>query len=203
MLANKHFLLNEMRSGLGSVLYQKLLGLSGGPSPIRHLRFSLAFVCVSRSPPPKKMGQEERTVSTRLDGRSEDYKVYRTSGYEECRLTLPRDCDLSLKLFFSSPVVLEKTLESPLDCKEIKPVNHKGTQPSIFTGRTDTEAEAPILWPLDVKSWLIWKDPDSRKNWCQEEKGTTEDEMVGWHHQLNGHEFEQTPKDSEGHGSLM
>ena len=85
-------------------------------------------------------------------------------------------------------VVLEKTLESPLECK-IQPVHPKGDQSWVFIGRTDVEAETPILWPPDVKSWLIWKDPDARKDWRQEEKGTTEDKMVGWHHQLNGHEF--------------
>ena len=84
-------------------------------------------------------------------------------------------------------MVLEKTLESPLDCKEIKPVNPKGNQPWIFIGRKDAEAEAPILWPPNAKSWLIWKDPDVGKDWEQEEKGTTEDEMVGWPHRLNGH----------------
>ena len=89
-------------------------------------------------------------------------------------------------------VVLEKTLESPLDCKEIQPVNPKGNQSWIFIGRTD--AEALILWPPDVKSWLIRKDPDAGKDWRQEEKGTTEDEMVGWHHWLNGHECKQTPE---------
>ena len=97
-------------------------------------------------------------------------------------------------------VVLEKALESPLDCKEIKPVNQKGNQSWIFIGRTDTEAEAPILWPPDAKNWLIWKDPDAWKDWRQEEKGTTEDETVGWHHRLNGNEFEQTPGDSDGQG---
>ena len=86
-------------------------------------------------------------------------------------------------------VVLEKTLESPLDCKEIKPVNPKGNQPWVFIGRTDGEAEAPILWPPDAKNWLIWKDPDAGKDWRQEEKGMREDEMVVWHHWLNGHEF--------------
>ena len=86
-------------------------------------------------------------------------------------------------------VVLEKTLESPLDCKEIQPVHPKGDQSWVFIGRTDVEAETPILWPPDVKIWLIWKDPDAGKDWGQEEKGTTEDEMVGWHNQLNGHEF--------------
>ena len=87
-------------------------------------------------------------------------------------------------------VVLEKSLESPLDCKEIKPVSPKGNQSWIFIGRTDAEAETPVLWPPDAKSWLIWKDPDAGKDWRQEEKGTTEDEIVGWHHRLDGHEFE-------------
>ena len=100
-------------------------------------------------------------------------------------------------------VALEKTLESPLETlKEIKPVHPKGNQPWIFIGRTDAEAEAPILWPPDAKSWLIWKDPDTGKDWGQEEKGTTEHEMVGWHHWLNGHGFEQTLGDSEGQESL-
>ena len=84
-------------------------------------------------------------------------------------------------------VVLEKTLESPLDCKKIKPVHPKGNQSWIFIGRTDVEAEAPILWPPHVKSWLIGKDPDAVRDWGQEEKGTTEYEMAGWHHQLDGH----------------
>ena len=88
-------------------------------------------------------------------------------------------------------VVLEKTLESPLGCKEIQPVHHPGGDQSwVFTGRTDVEAETPILWPPDTKNWLIWKDPDAGKDWGQEEKGPTGDELVGWHHRLNGHEFE-------------
>ena len=99
-------------------------------------------------------------------------------------------------------VVLEKTLESPLDCKEVKPVNPKGNQPWIFIGRTDAEAEAPILWTPDGKNWLIEKDPDARKGRRQEEKGTTEDEMVGWHHQLDGQEFEQAPGAGDGQGGL-
>ena len=86
-------------------------------------------------------------------------------------------------------VVLEKTLESPLDCKGIQQVHPKGNQSWVFIGRIDVEAETPVLWPPDVKSWLIWKDPDAGKDWGQEEKGTAEDEMVGWHHWLNGHEF--------------
>ena len=100
-------------------------------------------------------------------------------------------------------VLLEKTLESPLDSKGIKPVNLKGNQPWIFIGRTDAEAEAPLLWPPDVKSWLIGKDPDAGKDWKQEKKGVTEDKMVGWHHWLNGHEFPQTPGDGEEQGSLV
>ena len=90
-------------------------------------------------------------------------------------------------------VVLEKTLESPLDCKEIQPVHPKGNQSWIFIGRTDAGAEIPILWPPDAKCWLIGKDPDAGKDWGQEEKGTTEDEMVGWHHWWNGHGLDQTP----------
>ena len=97
--------------------------------------------------------------------------------------------------------MLEKTLESPLDCKEIQSVHPKADQSWVFIGRTDAEAETPIFWPPDVKSPLIRKDPDARKVWSQEEKGMTEDEMVGWHHQLNGHEFEQAPEDGEGQGS--
>ena len=85
-------------------------------------------------------------------------------------------------------VVLDETLESPLDCKETQPVHPKGNQSWIFIGRTD--AETPIFWPYDAKNWLIWKDPDAGKDWRWEEKGTTEGEMVGWHHRLNGHEFE-------------
>ena len=86
-------------------------------------------------------------------------------------------------------VVLEKTLESPLDCKEIQPVHPKGDQSWVFIGRTDAEAETPVLWPADGKSWLIGKDPDAGRDWGQEEKGTTEDEMAGWHHWLDGHGF--------------
>ena len=87
-------------------------------------------------------------------------------------------------------VVLEKTLESPLECREIQPVHPKGNQSWIFIGRTDAEAETPILWLQDMKNWLIWKDPDAGKDWRQEEKGTTEDEMIGWYSRLDGHEFE-------------
>ena len=138
--------------------------------------------------------------------------------------TLPRKVHLSQSFGFSSShvwkwelnykdswapknwcfwtVVLEKTLETPLDCKEIQPVYPKGNQSWIFIGRTDAEAETPILWPPNVKNWLIWKVPGAGKDWRQEEKGTTVDEMFGWHHQLNGHEFEQSQGDSKGQGSL-
>ena len=99
-------------------------------------------------------------------------------------------------------VVLQKTLESPLYSKEIQPVHLQGDQSWVFIGRTDVEAETPILWPPDAKSWFIWKDPDAGKVWRWEERGTTENEMVGWHHWLKGHEFEQSLGDSEGQGSL-
>ena len=98
--------------------------------------------------------------------------------------------------------VMLKTLESPLDCKEIQPVHSEGDQSWVFTGRTDVEAETPILWPPHVKSWLIWKDPDAGKDWGQEENGMTENEMVGWHHRLDGHGFGWTPGVGDGQGGL-
>ena len=98
--------------------------------------------------------------------------------------------------------VLEKILESPLDCKEIQQVHSKGDQSWVFIGRTDVEAETPVLSPPDAKSWIIWKDPDAGKGWGPEEKGTTEDEMVGWHHWLNGHGFGWTPGIGDGQGGL-
>ena len=107
-----------------------------------------------------------------------------------------------LRVLLLSSLMLEKTLESPLDSKEIKPVNPKGNQPWILIGKIDVEAETPILWPPDAKSQLIGKDSDAGKDWGQE-KGMTEDQMVGWHHRLNGHEFEQFQEDSEGQGSLV
>ena len=100
-------------------------------------------------------------------------------------------------------VVLEKTLESPLDCKEIISVNLKGNQSWIFIGRTDAEAETPILWPPDMKNWHIGKDPDVVKDWRQEEKGMTEDEIFEWHHWLDGYEFEQTPGVVDGQRSML
>ena len=112
------------------------------------------------------------------------------------------DCEESwvLKNWCFWTMVLEKTLESPLDCKEIQPVNPKGNQSWIFIEKTDVEAETPILWPPDAKNWLIGKDSDAGKDWRQEEKGMTEHEIIGWNHWLNGHEFEQSPGDGEGHG---
>ena len=99
-------------------------------------------------------------------------------------------------------VLLEKSLESPLDCREIQPVHPKGDQSWIFIGRTDAEPETPILWPCHAKSWLIWKDPDAEKDWGQEEKGMTENEIVGWHHRLNGHGFGWTLGVGDGQGGL-
>ena len=107
-----------------------------------------------------------------------------------------------LRNWYVWTVVLEKTLESPLDCKEFKPVNPKGNQSWMFTGRTDAKAEAPILWPPDAKRQLFRKELDARKDWRQKEKGAAEDEMIGWHHWLNGYESEPIPEDSEEQGSL-
>ena len=117
---------------------------------------------------------------------------------------LELDCEESwvLKNWCFWTVVLEKTLVSPLDCKEIQPVHTKRDQSWVFIGRTDVESESPILWPPGSKSWLIWKDPDPGRDWGQEKKGTTEDEMAGWHHWLDGHEFGWTPGVGDGQGGL-
>ena len=114
------------------------------------------------------------------------------------------DCEESwaLKNWCFWTVLLEKTLESPLDCKEIQPVHSKGDQSWVFIERTDAEAETPILWPPYAKSWLIGKDPDAGRDRGKEEKGTTEDDMAGWHHRLDGHEFEWTPGVGDGQGGL-
>ena len=119
------------------------------------------------------------------------------------------DCDSwdykeswALKNWCFWTVVLEKTLESPLDCKEVKRVNPKGNHSWIFIGRTDAEVETPILWPPDAKNWLTGKDSDAGKDWTQDEKGMTEDEMFGWYHWLDGHEFEEVPWVGDGQGSL-
>ena len=108
----------------------------------------------------------------------------------------------ALKNWCLQTVLMEKTLESPLDWKEIKPVNPKGNQPGIFTGRTDAEAEAPVLWPPGAKNWLIGKHRDPGKDWRQEEKVMTEDEMAGWHHWLNGRESVWAPRVGDGQGGL-
>jgi len=114
------------------------------------------------------------------------------------------DCEESwaLKNWCFWTVVLEKTLESPLDCKEIQPVHSKGDRPWVFFGRNDAKAETPVLWPPHAKSWLIEKDSDAGRDWKQEEKGTKEDEMAGWHHQLDGCESEWTPGAGDGEGGL-
>ena len=115
------------------------------------------------------------------------------------------DCEESwaLKNWCFWTVMLEKTLENPLDCKEIQPVHSKGDQPWDFFGRNDAKAETPVLWPSHVKSWLTGKDSDARRDWGQKEKGTTEDEMAGWHHRLDGREFEWTPGVCDGQGGLV
>ena len=109
----------------------------------------------------------------------------------------------ALKNWWFWAVVLENTLESPLAYKEIHPVPPKGEQSWVFIGKTDVKAEAPIIWSPDAKSWLNWKNPDVEKDWGQEEKGTTEDEMAGWHHRLDGHGFGWTPGDGDGQGGLV
>ena len=127
-------------------------------------------------------------------------------GFSSCHVWMwELDCKESwaLKNWYFWTMVLEKSLKCPLDCKEIKPVNPKENQPWIFIGRTDVEAEAPIIWLPDAKNWLIGKDPEAETDWRQEEKGMTEDEMVGWHHWLNGCEFEQVPGVVDGLGSLV
>ena len=115
------------------------------------------------------------------------------------------DCEESwvLKNWCFWTVVLEKTLESPMDCKEIQPFHPKGDQSWVFIGRTDVEVENPILWPPHAKSWLIGKDPDACRDWGQKEKGMTENEMAGWHHRLDGHESGWTPGVGDGQGGLV
>ena len=117
-----------------------------------------------------------------------------------CFWTVVLDFSNTLQLFSSFS---NSSLESPLDYKGLKPAHPKGNQPRIFIGRTDSEAEAPILWPPDAKSWLIRKDPDTGKDWRHKNKGMTEDEMVGWHHWLSGHVFEQALGDGDGQGELV
>ena len=123
--------------------------------------------------------------------------------FNEMVSLIPSAPDLYLTFYERLKVVLEKTLESPLDCKEIQPVHSEGDQSRVFTGRTDAKAETPIFWPPHVKSWLIGKDSDAGRDWGQVEKGMTEDEMAGCHHWLNGHEFGWTLGDGDGQGGLV
>ena len=115
--------------------------------------------------------------------------LLKTDRSQWCVLTRRGPLEKEMATWCFWTVVLKKTLESPLDCKEFQPVFPKGDQSWVFIGRTGVEAETPILWPPDAESWLIWKDPDAGKDWEQREKGKTEDEMVGWHHWVTGHEF--------------
>ena len=141
-----------------------------------------------------------RKVMTNLDSilKSKDITLPKDPSSQDCGFPISRVWlwELDYKESWAPKnwcfwnMVLEKTLGSPLDCKEIQPVHPKGNQSWLFFGRTDVEAETPVLWPPDAKNWLLWKDPDAGRNWRWEEKGMTEDEMVGWHHQLNGHELE-------------
>ena len=135
----------------------------------------------------RRHGKKQRHHFTNKGSYSQSYDFFSSHVW---MWELDNKKDWVLKNWCLQTMVLEKTLESPLDCKEIKPVNPKGNQPWIFIGKTHGEAEAPILWPPDVKNWLIGKDPDAGKDWRQEEKGMTEDDMVGRHHRHNGHEFE-------------
>ena len=149
---------------------------------------------------PKQHIQKQRHYIAKKGLSSQSY------GFSSSHLwmwELDRKESWALKNWCFWTVVLEKTLESPLDCKGIQPVHPKGDQSRVFTQRTDAETEAPILWPPDTKSWLIWKDPDAGRDWGQEEKGMTEDEMVGWHHWLNGHEFEYTRGVGNRQGGLV
>ena len=159
-----------------------------------------AYSLERKSDQPGQRIKEQRHYSANKGSSSQDYGF--SSGHV-CRWEL--DCKESWepKSWCFWTVVLEKTLASPLDCKEIQPVHPKGDQSWVFIGKTDAEAETPILWPPDVKSWLIGKDPDAGKDWRQEEKGMTEDEVVGWHHRLDGHGFGWTPGAGDGQGGLV
>ena len=165
-----------------------------GVSFIRVLNSILESVTLMTSSPPKSPSPNTNTLGIRIQhmnyfvnkGPSSQRYVFSSSHIWMWQLDYKESWASKNWCFWS--VVLEKTLESPLDCKEIQPVHPKGDQSWIFIGRTD--AETPILWPPDAKTWLIWKDPNVGKDRRQEEKGTTEDEMAGWHHQLDGHEFE-------------
>ena len=145
----------------------------------------------------KKIKNRDITLSTKV------HLGYGFSSGRVCMWELDYKESWAPKNWCFWTVVLQKTLERPLDCKEIQQVHPKGDQSWVFTRRTDVEGETPILWPPDAKSWLIGKDPEAGKDWGQEEKGTTEDEMVGWHHHLNGHGFGWTPGIGDGQGGLV
>ena len=149
---------------------------------------------------PRQHTEKQRYYFADKGPYSENYAF--SSSHVQMMWELDRKEGWALKNWCFWSVVLDRTLESALDCKEIQPVNPKGNQTWIFIGRMDAEAEAPIIWPPDAKSQLIGKDPDAGKDWKQEGKGTTENKMVGWDHQLNGYEFEQTLGDGEGHKRL-
>ena len=147
----------------------------------------------------------ERKVMTNLDSILKSREASQGYGFSSGHVWMwELDCEESwaLKNWCFWTVVLGKTLESPLDCKEIQPVHFKGDQSWMFIGRTDAEAETPILWPSHVNNWLIGKDSDAGRDWGQEEKGTTEDEMAGWHHRLDAHEFGWTLGVGDGQGGL-
>ena len=150
---------------------------------IAAMKFKVAYCLEESYGQPRQHIQKQRHYFANKGPSSQDYNF--SSGHV-WMWELEYKGSWALMNWCFWTVVLEKTLESPLDCKEIQPVHSKGDHSWEFIGRTDLEAKAPILWPPDAKSWLIWKDPDAGKDWGREEKGTTEDEMVGWYHRLDG-----------------
>ena len=136
---------------------------------------------------PRQHIKKQRHYSVNKGPFSQSYG-FSNSHVRMWELDYKRSWELKTWCFWT--VVLKKTLEGPLDCKEIQPVHPKGDQSGIFIGRTDAEAETPILWPPNAENWLLWKDSDAGKDWRHKEKGTTEDELIGWHHRLNEHEFD-------------
>ena len=158
----------------------------------------MLYIVLKRKVKPTQRIKKQRHHFTNKSMYSQSY--WFSSTYVQMWKLADEGC--VMKNWCFQTVVQEKTLESPLDSKKIKPINPKGNQPWIFFGRTDTEDEALIFWSWDAKSWLIGKDPDVGKDWKKEEKGATEDKMVGQHHRLSGHEFEQTLGGNEGQGSL-
>ena len=180
---------NEKQWWRNSENSDRLLFL-GGP---KSLQMVTAAMKLKDAPWKKSYDQPRQHIKKQrhyFANKSSSRQGYGFSSSHVCMWELGYKESWAPKNWFFWTVVLEKTLESPLDCKEIQRVHPKGHQSWMFIGRANVEAETPILWPPDEKSWLIWKDPDAGKDWRQEEKGMTEDEIVGWHHQLNGHEFE-------------